>query len=118
MSLRRVSRVLLGIACVLLLAAAQHTALTHAVWHLEDAHAHAEAGDGHTSHAGHDHGDESESALCAFHDALAQTLGAYWSPPGLAPAEPLPPVLAAPAPDGRTKAEIIAAVSRGPPSFL
>jgi hypothetical protein len=67
-----VRRPLLQLACILLLLSAQHTALTHRVWHLHDyLPAHAEQERAGTAH---DHGDDeapsSQAELCIFHAAL------------------------------------------------
>ncbi|MGQ0522335.1 MAG: hypothetical protein ACT4P8_01585 [Betaproteobacteria bacterium] len=101
--------------CVVLLLAAQQTALTHATWHAATTYHptepdHDSRGDSQDKHG--------ERDLCAFDFALTQVLGVEF---GIA--LPLVPghhagKFCVRAPHGRLKAEAVAAVSRGPPLLL
>ena len=70
-------RALRQFACIFLLLVAQHSALTHSVWHLNDhlpAHQqHQQAGNALDQE--NDEGNTSESRLCGMHFAFGSVLG-------------------------------------------
>ena len=106
--------------CALLLLFGQQTAFTHAIWHVGDGHApqteHAWPVAEHA--AGHERGEGSVPELCAFHDVFAETLSGCASAALQITDVPAAQVRIERAAAARTKAEVIAAVSRGPPSLL
>jgi hypothetical protein len=114
-------RFLLQLACIFALLAAQHGALTHAVWHLhEGLPAQAHAQDDHHDHARDDvdDGNSSQADLCGLHVLLGTVLGCagaaglQWHAPPVAAEGVLQD------PHSRLGAEALPFFSRGPPPVL
>jgi hypothetical protein len=110
-------RRLMQLCCIFLLLFAQHTALTHALWH---AQAQLSAGEVAcaTAQVTHDTGAPDAAALCAFDAVLGQMLGGVLA----GSHAPLPPSAATAAPHRLARSsptpQFLAPLSRGPPSPL
>jgi len=113
MSMRR----LLQLCLIALLLFAQQTALTHSTWHA----AKAEPNHGERRHAessGEQHDDGGAASLCVYHAALGQLLGADHALPGFLLPDHKSSHLRLRAHAERLSADVVPAVSRGPPPLL
>jgi hypothetical protein len=110
-------RRLMQLCCIFLLLFAQHTALTHALWHAQRQLPPVDLTCS-TTQATHDTGSADIAALCAFDVAVGQVLGGVLP----ASAEPPPPTTTTETPhlsaQSSPTSQFLAPLSRGPPSPL
>jgi hypothetical protein len=110
---RRISHIVLGIACALIVFA-QHAALAHAVWHAGQQlpQQQERLGESERPYA------PELSRLCAFDAALGQILGCAPPPERFAPAATTTATHAPACAYDCAAAEVLAPHSRGPPALL
>ena len=119
---RRFARPLKQLCLMMFVLCAQHTALTHAIWHLSggerESLVHTQANEKDAGAHGESSPGEREGELCIYHAAFGETLGSAL------PATPL--ILTAAALEvahdytssGTLQSEAIIALARGPPTLL